>query len=35
MRNNWIVDVTMGYVESLLKRWYDSCSCYMYIGHGH
>jgi hypothetical protein len=25
----------MGYVESLLKRWYDSCSCYMYIGHGH
>lgn len=29
---NYIVDVEIGCVESLFRRWSISCSCYMYNG---
>jgi hypothetical protein len=34
MKNNCFVDVSIGCVESLFRRWYDNCFCYIHIGHG-
>jgi hypothetical protein len=32
-KKNCIVNVSISRVESLFSRWYDTCSCYMHIGH--
>jgi len=34
MKNNCIVDVLIGYVESLFGIWYVNYSYYLHFGHG-